>query len=65
MEKGAEVAATIKLKFSVYGDLPYAIQNGYDDYAYSLAHSLTEDVINCCGYGGKDMVIEDIEYKLV
>lgn len=65
MEKGAEITATIKLKFSAYGDLPYAIQNGHEDEAYSLAHSLAEDMIDCCGYAGKDMLIEDIEYKLV
>ena len=59
----AKVIATIKLEFTTTGDLPYAIQNGYMDEAYSLAHSMVEDIVGC-DYEGKDMLIEDVEFEL-
>lgn len=60
----AKVIATIKLEFTTTGDLPYAIQNGYMDEAYSLAHSMVENVIDCCGYAGEHMLIEDVAFEL-
>lgn len=61
---GVKVEATIKLSFDIDGDLAYAIRKGHDGEAYSIAHSLVEDAIDCCGYVGKDMSIDDVSYSL-
>lgn len=60
----AKVTATIKLEFTTANDLPYAIQNGHVDEAYSLAHSMVENIIDCCGYAGEHMRIEDVAFEL-
>ena len=65
MEKEAKVTATIKLEFRVPGELSSAIERGEDHNAHAIAHGLVENTIECCGYAGDDMRIEEVEYELM
>ena len=65
MEEQAKITAMIKLTLTVYGDLPYAIKNGYETEAYGIAQGIVESAKDDCGLVGKDMEIEHIEYELI
>lgn len=61
-ETGVTITATIKLKFTVYGEIETMLRNGED--VVSKAEEMVDDMIDCCGITANNMSVEDIEYNL-
>ena len=61
-ETGVTIEATIKLKFTVYGEIEARLRKGED--VTELAEDLVNDTIECCGLAGEDMTVKDFEYSL-
>lgn len=61
-ETGVVIEATIKLKFTAYGEIERRLRNGED--VSEDAQRLVDDIIECCGIAGRDMTVTDFEYEL-
>ena len=61
-ETGVIIEASIRLKFTAYGEIEQRLRKGEDVAGY--AEALVDNVIECCGLAGKDMTVEDVEYQL-
>ena len=61
-ETGVTIEATIKLRFTAYGEIESMMREGQN--VKRKAEELVEDIIDCCGLAGQDMRIDDIEYEL-
>ena len=62
-ETGVVIEATIKLKFTAYGEIERRLRKGEDVTGY--AEAMVDDIIDCCGIAGQDMTVRDIEYELL
>lgn len=63
-ETGVIIEATIKLRYTAYGDIEQILRSGDKEKAQKYAEALVDDTIECCGLAGEDMTVEEVEIEL-
>lgn len=63
-ETGVVVEATIKLKFTSYGEIERILRSGDKKCAEGMAEAIIDDILDCCGKAGEDMTCESFTMEL-
>lgn len=63
-ETGVIVEATIKLRYTAYGEIERLVRSGANEEAQGMAEAQVDDIIDCCGLAGRDMTVDEVEFSL-